>query len=96
MAASTVNDDGDQHHLLLLFHRHVGVPAQQRQHIRANAVQLLVEFVAKFVDALHFLVKRLLVAAIERRQQALVLRVEAAAGILVDGIDPALELAERR
>jgi hypothetical protein len=95
-AASTVNTEGDQHHLLLLFYGHAGVPAQQRQHVRPKAVQLLVELVAELVDAVDFLVQRLLVAGIERRQQAPGFRIDVAAGIVVDGFDPALELAKRR
>ena len=65
-------------------------------HIRADAFELPVELVAEFVDALQFLVQRLLVAAIERHQQPPGLGVEAAPCIVVDGIDPALELTERR
>jgi len=89
-------DDGDQHHLMLLAQRHIGVLAQQGQHIRSNAVQLLVEFVADFVNTLNFLGECLLVAAFERREQPLVLCVEAATGIVVDRVDTVFELSERR
>ena len=86
---------GDQHHLLLLGYRLVGVLAQQIEHIRAYAIQLLVEVVAHLVDALEFVVDGLGLAGIEQGQHALVLRVETAAGIVIDGVQPGLEPAQR-
>jgi hypothetical protein len=85
----------DQHHLVLLGDGLVGILAQQRQHVRAHAFQLLVEFVAQFVDAFEFIGYRFGVAGIEQGQQASILGVEAAAGIVVDGVEAGLEPAQR-
>ena len=82
--------------MVLLLHRHVGVPAQQGQHIRPYTVELAVEFVAELVDPFHFLGECFLVAGVEHLEKAIVLRVEAAAGIVVDGVDTGFELTQRR
>src|SRR6202021_334269 len=69
----------DQHRLILLAYGQVGILAQQNQHIRAHAVQLLIELVAQFVDALKFIGNRFRVAGIKQLHQPLALGVEVGA-----------------
>ena len=59
-------------------------------------LELPVDFIAQFVDPRHFLGECLGVAGVEHLEKAIVLRIEAAAGIVVDGVDAGLESRQRR
>jgi hypothetical protein len=85
-------NDGNDHHGLLLANSRRRVRLQQLEHVRTDGVEFAVEFVAQHVDSIELVGHRFVVAAVEERQQACDLIVEAAVGIVheVDqaGIEP--------
>ena len=89
-------DHGDQHHLVLLLHRHVGVLAQQDQHVRSHAVELLLSSSRSSSIRSISSASAFSSPASSTASRRLFSCVEAATGIVVDGVDTGLELTERR
>ena len=94
MAASTVRINGDDDGRLLVAHRHDGVAADLRHHVRADFLDLLVEFVAKRVGPGQARPDFREIAGIEQRHQPLVFFAQIAAKIAVDVLDPVVDPAE--